>query len=905
MISRNMYSKGYVALLAPAIALLMLIPGIIILPDPVTGTPAEVIAYILDPTEPKVDLPLNVTVEFNIYDEPLTTVNIQWCIFEPGGGGLCGPMNTMVADASGRNYSYDYPAYHFENQTYEFHIYEFNIDTLPIHAILVHMARDPEYIVVNATMEPNTIHPNETVTVSGDLITDLGEPIEDAEINLSIADLDVFNTTESNLEGGFFLDLEVPGSGYFIVNLTATWEDIVGYMDFQLTVSEWTLPTMSIIGTGLSYDPLEAPPGAPTNTFYADANITLGYEVGNSGNDEATNITAEINVNDILIGDVVEIGGLQPGQRYAGEVELTTNSTGHFKVNITASWDQTAPFPDGFELPFYKIEYDIVPRPEWTGHTVFVEMFTQTSCAPCVYIEESLELLNEEGLNFEYVVYVVEDTASGLIAQGLNITTTPVLFVDDGLFRKDSSSSDLDFETGEIKDMIEDAASLERAPVSVEFLNSDDLTISSYLDPQYRESVSGIIEIYKIETYSNLRNFQGIPMSHRYLGSIAGKEVNELQPGNWFNFSVEAPLDGEGLIAVLKDDDGSVIQTASYLPEEHPEIYLQTDQTVLNIESPGKGTFAFTIDRFAFEQENFDVEFLVTESGFPTGWSIAYKTGTLAPPGVMMILSSTGSTMETKEIGRIRYYQDYEVTVTVPANETGPFDFTLAFKSENFTYSMQVVVIVPEPSTPEIEITNYYLYGEGKAIYFQVDATDIPDGATVKGKILPCDYGEGASCGLPEYFIMTKISEGSYRASVLGVDLTTFTHLTYSAWVEYEGTTYAETEEIQVEISSLVTIEDDDDEPVSPWIFIFSILGLLVAMALAIILFLLAKRSKEEEEPPIEEVIGESYEDQSSEGEVALEKDGEEKEAPSEEGPEDQGTEEKTKDSEEGSEQEE
>jgi hypothetical protein len=455
--------------------------------------------------------------------------------------------------------------------------------------------------------------------------------------------------------------------------------------------------------------------------------------------------------------------------------------------------------------------------------------------------------------------------------------------------------------------MIEDAATLERAPVSFEFQNSNDLTISSYLDPEYRESVSGIFEIYKIETYSNLRNHQGIPMSHRYLGSIAGKEVNDLQPGNWFNFSVEAPHEGEGLIAVLKDNDGTVIQTASYLWEERPKIYLHSDQAILNVESPGNGTFAFTIDRFAFEQEAFDdVEFLVTESGFPNGWSIAYDTGALSPPGVMMTLSSAGSTMETKEIGRVRYFQDYEVTVTVPEDVSGPFDFTLVIESENFTYSMQVVVIVPEPSTPEIEIIDYYLYSEGKAIYFQVEASGIPDDATVKGKILPCDYGEGASCGLPEYFILTRMSNGSYRASVLGVDLTTFTHLTYSAWVEYEGFTYAETEEIQVEISSLVTLDDDDDEPVSVWIFIFSILGLLVAMALAIILFIMARRSKEEEEdPPIEEVMGEPYEDQVSGGEAVPEKQGEEKEAPSEEGPEDQVAGDEEKKPEEGQEREE
>ncbi|MBN1538721.1 MAG: hypothetical protein JW939_01145 [Candidatus Thermoplasmatota archaeon] len=820
------------------------------------GVPAEVISHQLNPEEPNVDSSLNVTVEFNIFDEPLTYVTIQWCIVEAGGGGACGPMQDMSVDGTGRNYSIDYPVGTFFNATYEFHIYDnFN----PIYYFDIHVAKSPSFMIINGTMDENTIHPNETITVRGDLMTDLGEPVEGAELNLSIPDLSIFALSTSGAAGVFSVDLMVPVSGYLIVNLTATHGELVGYRNFALTVSEWPLPNIAIQGTGSEFDDTDSPPGAPENVFYQGANVTFLFEVSNTGTDLASNISITLDLNNGSFVDTIEDSDLLPAQRYPGNIQLNTTETGTHTLLLSVNWDQVAPFPDDFRTPSLNLEYQVVPRPVWTGHTVFLEMFTQVTCAPCVYVEEALELLHEEGLNFEYVVYVTEDTESQYIAETKGVVTTPVLFVDGDLYRKNGSSNDLATEVELVRGLIEDAASLERAPVDLGFIEGEELVLTLYLDPQYREHLSGLVKVYRVESHSELRNNQSIPISNRYTGSVPGQEIRELGPGEWLNITFDDPLPGETYIAVVESDDGEVVGSILLPPGPPPEAYVAKDQALLRIGSPGQADLHLVVDRFQFEDTGFeDISLDISTSDLPDGWSVAIGGNPLSEQGTTVSFTRGSSSMELKPAGRVRYYQDNILTVSVPGNVSGNFNFDLTVGVGGWQYNVEVIVIILEPQMPEIEIVDVYLEGAGRTVYLYVKVKNITEGALVKAAVRPCDLGPEASCGPWEYFMLAPVEEGTYRTAIAGIDLLGFTHLTYHAWVEVDGTKYSETKDEEVEIASVIDVDeiDDDEGTQSIWLIVFSVLGVLVIIALALVLFIMA-RSNREKEPEIEEVMGE------------------------------------------------
>ncbi|MBN1389568.1 MAG: hypothetical protein JXA22_02885 [Candidatus Thermoplasmatota archaeon] len=884
-----MSPKGRLIFLNALISFLLILSGMVVLTGMAGAIPAEVISHRLDPGEPTVGSPLNVTVEFEIYDEPLTYITIQWCIVEEGGGGACGPMKDMAKDGTGRNYSIDYPAGTFQNATYEFHVYD---NYNPIYDFETHVARKPSYIRIDATMVPNTIHPNETITVAGQLLTDIGQPVVGAEMNLSIPDSSVFSLGTSGEDGVFSMDLMVPGSGYFIVNLTASQDGLFGYADLPLTVSDWMLPNMAITGTGIDFDEGDAPPGAGDNTFYQNASVIFDFEVSNTGTDQAMNVTIHLDHDNGTISDIIQDSNLLPGQRYPGSIQLNTSELGTHTIKMSVSWDQTAPFPEGHRVPTLDLAYKVLPRPVWTGHTVFVEMFTQITCAPCVYVEESLEVLHEDGVNFEYVVYVVEDSESEMIADTRDVVTTPVLFIDGDLYRKNGSSNDVEVEIDEVRGLIEDAASLERPPVELQFIDGEDLMLTAFLDPEYRDHVSGLMKLYRIEAHSMVRNNQSIPMSNRYMGSGPGQEIDDLGPGEWFNITLDRPLPGESYIAVMESDYGEILISTSLPSGPAPEAYIAKEQVLLRMGSPGEKDIHLVADRFQFEDKGFDdVSLDISISDLPEGWSVLMGDAAISDQGTTIAFTRGSSMKEMKPVGRVRYYQDILLSLSIPDNVSGNFDFNLMVEAGSDRYDVLVIVIVTDQEAPEIEILDVHLEGEGKTIYLYVEAKNIPQGALVKAIVLPCNYEDGGSCGQWQSFILSPLEGGKYRVALAGIDMSGYTHLSYRAWVEVDGAKYAETEDEQKEIASLIDIEglDGEDNGLSPWLILSLVLGVIVIVAILLAFIIMARRSSIEE-PADEHEAGGPMEGGEAEG-GALPSDGSEvseivQQAPSYEGSE-------------------
>ncbi|MGA1866803.1 MAG: hypothetical protein ACMUFK_04975 [Thermoplasmatota archaeon] len=328
--------------------------------------------------------------------------------------------------------------------------------------------------------------------------------------------------------------------------------------------------------------------------------------------------------------------------------------------------------------------------------------------------------------------------------------------------------------------------------------------------------------------------------------------------------TIEDPLPGETYIAVVETDDGEVVGSTLLPPGPAPEAYVTKDQVLLRIGSPSKADLHLVVDRFQFEDTDFeDISIDVSLSDLPDGWSVAINDAPVTEQGTTISFTRGSSLKEVKPAGRVRYYQDNILTVSVPENLSGNFNFDLMVGVGPWQYNVEVIVIILEPQIPEIEIVDVYLEGAGRTIYIYVKVKNFTQGALVKAAVRPCDLGPEASCGPWEYFLLASVEEGTYRTAIAGIDLLSFTHLTYRAWVEVDGTIYSETEDEEVEIASVIdvdVIDDDDGEGTSIWLIVFSILGALVIIALALFLFIMARRGKEEE-PEIEEIMGESLQE--------------------------------------------
>lgn len=814
--------------------------------------------------------PVNLSVTFNIIDETINSIEVQSCV-----GGVCNLPLGMTDMGDGSTFFYLFPGNHFGTEAVNpyFHFfvnygsgsffeYPADPDSKEINISLV---RKPVSLIINATADTESIFPGQGITITGDLRNDLEEPVIGALVNLTIDGLAVENSTTTGAAGLFEIGAVVDDEGEFTVNVTSTFEGLIGYSEFPLSVNSWPIPKISIEGD-ISSDPLDIPPAAGPDTYYSGSNVTLTYRIRNTGTGDAGNISVRIWTDDESFQINGSAGNLSPTERFEDQFFIPSSNTGVHVLYISAEWDQTAPFPENFTFPIWNYTYEIADRPEWTGHSVLLEMFTQTTCGPCVDVEESIDYLHNmrKDLDFQYIVYVIDDEESSLVAQGLDITFTPDLFFDKDLFRySESAGKERDME--EIVSYIENASAVETVPLDIEFMTMDsDPTVTVSLPLEYIEDFSGILTVYKVESYSNMRNYQGIPITNRYMGVHNGYEIDDLVAGTEMNFTVEHPGLGMGLVAVISSDEGSVMNSATYHFMDEPEIYLQKNGTpLLKITTPGTDQFNITLESFHFDDDHSSThEVRLWIEGLPSGWTFAVDGNDVGEEGLNLIFDHSIVDNEILKVGRARFWQTFPAVVSLPENISGTFNFDVMVSSGNHTYSISVLVLAYLPDggsdwPPDMEIVDFYVIGENRNIYYYMEATGVPDNATVIARLLPCNYDGNGLCGLPKEMILVKMEDGLFRGTINDnvVDLSTYTHLTYNAWIEIEGTTFESTSSNKtVRISTLIDtslIGDDDDsedDGIDPLLIVISISALLFAFALAIVLFLISRKQAEEAE---------------------------------------------------------
>ncbi|MFO8051625.1 MAG: hypothetical protein R6V01_08010 [Thermoplasmatota archaeon] len=864
-----MNKKGDLFRALPFWMTLMVILSVVsMVPGEAIGVQPEFSNVTFDPVPANVSEPLNLTVTFDVFDEPIISVQVQSCI-----DGICKMPVSMNDVGGGETFYYVFEGGYFGSETVEpyFHFFVDYGDTgsftypedLESKEINITLERRPEHLLINGTADRESMFPGQLITIIGDVYNDLGEQVEGAEVYLHIPGTNITNTTETDMDGYFQIGARIFDEGEFNVNLTASLGDLTGYSIYPISVNSWPMPRITIEGEAQAL--LEdVPPASRPDTYYFGSNITLTYRIRNTGTGTAKNVSATLEIINGTFHQEVAAGNISISERFEDQLLLPADAVGEHTFRIGAVWDQVAPFDDNFTFPFWTYEYSIVPRPEWTGHRVLLEMFTQTTCGPCVAVEESIEYLyREEEIDMEFVVYVTDDEGSAAVAEGLEITGTPELLFDKDVYRY-SGTNGKEKDMDNIRSYVENASELETVPVSIDFLDMEnDPTISISLPVEYGDLFSGMLTVSKVESFSNLRNELGIPIANRYMGIHTGYEISDLSSASSMDFTMEPPEESMGLIAYVTSDDGRVMNSASYHPVGEPEVYLEDCGTkLLKLDSPGEGEFNMTLESFHFKEVEPTTHYVSTwTEGLPDGFELSMGDTLIGNDPVNLSFEYDQAVMEVLEVGRIRYSQTHSLGVSVPENVSGNFNFDVMVRSGDNIFSMTQVVIATELDgedrwPPVVEINDLYLVGEGRNIYFYLEAENVPDNATVIGKLLPCNYEGNERCGIPSEVILKEVEEGLFRASVNSnvVDLSTYTHLNYSARVQVDGQVLARSPDTRtVKISTLIdpgVISDDDDpgDPIDPLLIAISIGALLFALALAVVLFLISRKQPEEEE---------------------------------------------------------
>lgn len=842
----------------------LLIASMVSLMNPVSGDGATDIDLTVswNPVEPVVGDPLNVSLSSN---KTVESAIISYCLVDAG---TCNMPSPMANDGTGMQFYFDYDDQEFPNDTADFHInitYDGGKHT--IKQFFATFRAIPKELILFDLIPDNgsliSLFPNQTAEISGHLEYDLDTfDLQNADVNLSIRDSTVSNVTDIDENGNFTVGMFFPEESDFVIDLKISEEDfgLTASGEWDVSVSSWPKPAIGISGE-IEYDPLETPPGS-VDIYYRNATLNASYEVSNTGTGMANNLTINVTIENSTYMDEIVVGNLShPDNRYQGIMGLDSNMTGNFTLVITVEWDQIAPLPENFTFPVWTYQYTIVEPPQWEPHTVLVEMFTQSDCAPCVFVEEALERLLPAGEDFTLITYALDDDISFTTAQARGVTSTPHIFIDYGI-QEIIGGNDTESSMLEITSAISEASRRDTPPALIDFTEIDsNATAMLSLPGSARDPISGTFTIYRIEEFSNLRNHQGIPMADRFLGEIGREFVDSLEPGEWLNISIDDLAPGEGLVAVYYGEDGNVLQSSSYKTHMDPEVYLAKTSSWLKIETPGSDIFNITIDHFEFQELDFDpVDFQVSLDKEIPGILVTGPDGqTVDMNWTSMTFDKAETDMMVKAAGRVRYHTNFTFDVDIPGNLSGTYSFKIRVSAgpKIYTNSVAVTATPVDDDTPEpLVVHDYKLIGEGQNIFFLANITGVPDGASVHGRILPCMEDSGV-CGVPLEIVLVEDenSPGTYRGSVVGIDIDQYTHFTYYVWVDDQGTELTRTEDVKVEIKSLIEIEDEvEDNDGKDGNLIWLLIGpaAILILIIVVIVFVLLSRGKGIDEAPEE-----------------------------------------------------
>lgn len=237
--------------------------------------------------------------------------------------------------ASGKDpwsFSWDTSTYYNGQHTIYARAYDTEEYTEPPASIVVNVSNARTGIELTEFLDPTTVDAGGTVTVWGNVIYNTGEPVVNADINISILNENIYWDTSTDENGDYFYEINAPTeSGPYWIKVAATKSTFSDDTQEKITVQTPTdQPDLAISGSDIILDDDEP---------YSGQTVKITVTVRNTGTAEANSVTVNAYYGDpATTGQAISPDGTKTitvvGAEQSQFVTMTWDTSG-----ITGNYD--------------------------------------------------------------------------------------------------------------------------------------------------------------------------------------------------------------------------------------------------------------------------------------------------------------------------------------------------------------------------------------------------------------------------------------------------------------------------------------------------------------------------------------------------------------------------------------
>ena len=706
------------------------------------------------PPNPYWDEGLNVSA--NVTDpDGVASVMLQWCI-----GDICYPPVPMNV-GEGNSYWY-FVDRTFPNTTVTFDILAQDTQGNPSsYAFNVTFRPRPTSLLINATAVPYTLYPGENFTVTGRLTLNTGEPPSSATVRVYLSTEEV-SSGQADPFGGFNITVKAPeSSGNYTYLVVGEGEGFRAETEVEIRVIERPVAdlVLHLMFTGTSRK--------EGGIFLFEDDLFRGrVEVENSGTAPAGNLTITV------FRDVEEVlnesysFSLAPGERWGTNFTADAGAVGRHMIVARVS---TPHEEISLENNYQELSYEVLPPSAAPQQKVLVELFTSTTCEPCISSEHALDYLRYlRGDNATVVAYVMDDPTVPTIEPILSsygVSGTPTVVFDGG-YRVEVGGGEEEELLQTYQTYLNESLLRYRDPIWIELSSVnitgnllESLTITVHTAGA---SASGLyVTLYGITPYMGPRGFNGVPI--RY--SVAYYNllyVPDMDPEDEYTTTIYPAWyfgeDGISVVAALRENSGTVLSHDIYEEAKRPPFYVQVPTGEVDIPPASSREVTITLESFLYSWEEnplpvtADVELAITSGR-------EYEAD--GPPSVTI---GSEALVGEEWGGRLKMYRtSFAITFSAGEDPSERGEVSLTFTTTSLGGWSYETAIKLSRGVPEIVLLRSDIGRKGDYVVITASFTNMSEAYTVQLEYV--FYGEGEE-GPSRFASMLRSPNSTYFAEI-------------------------------------------------------------------------------------------------------------------------------------------
>lgn len=716
-----------------------------------------------------------INVSANVTDpDGVASVMLQWCI-----GEMCYPpvpMNRGEGDLYWCQVMRSFP-----NTTVTFDIlaqdtlgnpstYTFNVTFRP----------RPTSLLINASAVPQTLYPGENFTVTGSVSLNTGVPPSSASITVYLSG-EVVGEGSADPYGGFNITVTAPDEpGNYTYRVVGEADSFSAETQVSIRVVERPLADLLL---QLTFTGTSRKEGGIF--LYEDDLFTGRVEVMNTGNAPAENLTLRV------LRDAEEVLNqtynltLPPSGRWTVNISFEAGGVG---LHTAAALVSTLQEEITLDNNRGELSYQVLPPSPVHEERVLVELFTSTTCEPCISSEHALDYLRHlRGDNATIVAYVIDDPDAPLIEPVLStygVSGTPTVVFDGGYRVKVGGGAEEELlevyqrYLNESLQRYRDPVWIELSSVNVtgDLLESVEITVHTSGAP-----ASGLyVTLYGITPFMGPKGFNGVPIRYTishyellYVPDMGPEEeyTTTLYPSWYFG------EDGISLVAALREDTGAVLSHDIFQEVKRPPFFLQVPSGEIEVPPASSREVTVTLESFFYNWE---------ENPLPATSQVELEVlmgSGYEVSGPETVTIGTEDLVGEEWGGRLRMYRK-EFTVTVSAgedpSERGEVSITLTTSSlGGWRYEAEIRL---SRGLPQIVLLSSGVSRKGDYVVITASFTNMSEAYVVQIEYV--FYREGGQ-GPTLFLTMLRSPNGTYSVDINpGGD---YPRLRYRIRVRYHG----------------------------------------------------------------------------------------------------------------------